>query len=55
MSETARRPPGFRTRKTSARTRRLSLDRLIAQFEMITSTEPSGSGTCSISPWRNST
>jgi len=28
---------------------------LITQFEMITSTDASGSGTCSISPFRNST
>ena len=39
----------------SAKTCRLSAERLITQFEMITSTEASGSGMCSISPLRNST
>src|SRR5712692_4103458 len=53
-SETAKRPPGLRTRYTSLSTRSLSPDRLITQFEMITSTELSGSGICSISPLRNS-
>ena len=43
-SDTAKRPPGFSTRKASAMTRSLSADRLITQFEMITSTELSGSG-----------
>ena len=54
-SETAKRPPGFSTRNASRSTRSLSPDRLITQFEMITSTELSGSGMCSISPLRNST
>ena len=49
-SETAKRPPGFSTRKASRRTRSLSAERLITQFEMITSTELSGRGICSISP-----
>ena len=54
-SATAKRPPGFSTRNASASTRSLSVDRLITQFEMTTSTEQSGSGTRSISPLRNST
>ena len=36
-------------------TRSLSAERLITQLEMMTSTEPSGSGMASISPLRNST
>ena len=47
--------PGFSTRNASRSTRSLSPERLITQFEMITSTELSGSGMCSISPFRNST
>ena len=43
-SETAKRPPGFRTRKASRSTRSLSAERLITQLEMMTSTELSGSG-----------
>ena len=35
--------------------RSLSADRLITQLEMMTSTDSSGSGICSISPFRNST
>ncbi len=54
-SETAKRPPGRSTRNASAKTRSLSAERLITQFEMITSTESSGSGIASISPLRNST
>ncbi len=54
-SETANRPPDFSILNASAITRSLSADRLITQFEMITSTELSGSGMCSISPLRNST
>src|SRR5215831_15294915 len=54
-SETAKRPPGLRTRNASAKTRSLSADRLMTQFEMMTSTELSGSGMASISPLRNST
>src|SRR6185437_9894392 len=54
-SETAKRPPSFSTRKASRRTRSLSADRLMTQFEMMTSTELSGSGMFSISPFRNST
>ena len=34
-SETAKRPPGFSTRKASRRTASLSADRLMTQFEMI--------------------
>ena len=37
-----RRPPGRRTRKHSANTAGRSVDKLITQLEMITSTEPSG-------------
>ena len=54
-SDTANRPPGFKTRKASRSTWSLSAERLMTQFEMITSTELSGSGMCSISPFRNST
>src|SRR6266852_3062464 len=54
-SETASRPPGLSTRKASRSTRSLSAERLITQFEMITSTELSGSGIFSISPRKNST
>src|SRR6266540_3190134 len=54
-SETAKRPPGRSTRKASFSTRSLSPDKLITQFEMMTSTELSGSGMCSISPFRNFT
>src|SRR5437667_5507550 len=54
-SETASRPPGLSTRKASLNTWSLSAERLITQFEMITSTELSGRGTCSISPRKNST
>ncbi len=49
------RPPGLNTRKASRKTRSLSADRLITQLDMITSTELSGSGMCSIWPLRNST
>src|SRR5215469_13985376 len=54
-SETAKRPPGFRTRNASRNTRSLSPDRLMTQLLIITSTELSGSGMLSISPLRNST
>ena len=47
------RPPGRRTRKHSANTAGRSVDKLITQLEMITSTEPSGSGIASIWPRRN--
>ena len=50
-----RRPPGRSTRKLSAKTAGRSVDRLITQLEMITSTELSGSGIASIWPRRNST
>ena len=55
MSEMPSRPPGRSTRKLSAKTAGRSVDRLITQLEMITSTEPSGSGIASIWPSRNST
>src|SRR3989475_8858274 len=54
-SDTANRPPGLSTRNASRSTRRLSAERLTTQFEMITSTDASGRGICSISPFRNST
>src|ERR1035437_601771 len=54
-SEIANRPPGLSTRNASRITRRLSPERFTTQFEMITSTELSGSGMFSISPFRNST
>ena len=46
------RPPGFRTRAISASTAALSVERLITQFEMTTSTDSAGSGTSSITPLR---
>src|SRR6476469_2553561 len=54
-SDTAKRPPGFSTRNASRSTASLSLDRLMTQFEMMTSTELAGSGMDSIVPLRNST
>ena len=54
-SEIAMRPPGLSTRIASRKTAPLSGDRLITQFEMMTSTDASGTGRCSISPNRNST
>ena len=54
-SEIAKRPPGFSTRNASRSTRSLSPERLITQFEIITSTELSGSGIFSMVPCRNST
>ena len=55
MSEIANRPPGLRTRRASRKTAFLSAERLTTQFEMITSTELSGSGMLSMVPSRNST
>ena len=43
-SDTAKRPPGLSTRKASLSTRSLSPERLMTQFEMMTSTDSSGSG-----------
>ena len=43
-SDTAKRPPGFSTRNASRSTRSLSAERLMTQFEMMTSTRASGSG-----------
>src|SRR5215472_5902543 len=54
-SVTPMRPPGTSTRNISASTASLSVDRLMTQLEMTTSTAPSGNGTASISPLRNST
>jgi len=53
-SQTASRPPGCSTRKASRNTRSLSAERLITQFEMITSTELS-EGNMLDSPFKNST
>jgi hypothetical protein len=54
-SDTANRPPGFNTRNASRSTASLSLERLMTQFEMMTSIELSGKGIASIVPLRNST
>ena len=54
-SETAKRPPGRRTRAASRSTASLSPERLMTQLEITTSTDASGSGTSSIVPLRNST
>ena len=55
VSDTAKRPPGLSTRKASRSTRSLAAERLITQFEMMTSTVLSGSGMFSIWPFKNST
>mmetsp|Transcript_8931 Transcript_8931/g.23139 ORF Transcript_8931/g.23139 Transcript_8931/m.23139 type:complete len:224 (+) Transcript_8931:684-1355(+) len=55
MSETAMRPPGRSTRNASAMTCCLSGERLMTQLEITTSTDPSPTGMCSISPSRNVT
>ena len=49
------RPPGLSTRAISVSTAGLSIERLITQFEMTTSTESAGSGICSITPLRKCT
>jgi hypothetical protein len=49
------RPPGLRTRKVSANTAGLSVDRLTTQLEMTTSTVSAGRGMASIWPLRSST
>mmetsp|Transcript_46517 Transcript_46517/g.74360 ORF Transcript_46517/g.74360 Transcript_46517/m.74360 type:complete len:256 (+) Transcript_46517:341-1108(+) len=54
-SVTASRPPGLSTRSASRRTRGLSGERLMTQFEMTTSIVLSPAGRFSISPRRNST
>ena len=54
-SEMPMRPPGASTRNISASTAGLSVDRLMTQFEITTSTAASGSGTSSIVPLRNAT
>jgi len=54
-STRARGPLDFRTLRASRKTRSLSAERLMTQFEMTTSTLLSGSGIWSISPLRNST
>ena len=55
MSETAKRPPGLRTRNASEITLGLSVERLMTQLEITTSTWSSGSGISSMWPLRNST
>jgi hypothetical protein len=52
MSETPTRPPGFNTRAISVSTAALSVERLITQFEITTSTDSAGSGTFSMIPLR---
>ena len=47
-SETAKRPPGRRTRAASRTTRGLSADRLMTQLEITTSTLASASGISSM-------
>jgi hypothetical protein len=49
------RPPGLSTRAISSKTAGLSCERLIAQLEITTSTEASGTGSCSICAGTNST
>ena len=49
------RPPRTSTRYISASTAGLSVDRLMTQLDITTSTDASGSGRASISPLRNST
>ncbi len=49
------RPPGLRTRKVSANTAGLSVERLITQLEITTSMVLAGSGIASMVPLRNST
>jgi hypothetical protein len=44
------RPPGLRTRKASANTAGLSVDRLMTQLEMTTSTVLAGRGMASMWP-----
>src|ERR687890_455347 len=55
MSETANLPPGLRTRNASEITLGLSVERLMTQLEITTSTWSSGSGISSMCPFRNST
>ena len=55
MSETATRPPGFKTRAISRNTARLSGARLMTQFEMMQSAEASASGRLSMVALWNST
>ena len=51
-SLTTIRPPGLSARNASRNTWSLCGERLITQFEITTSTESAGSGTCSITPLR---
>jgi hypothetical protein len=52
QSEIPIRPPRRTTRPISASTAGLSTERLITEFEVTTSTDAAGSGTCSITPLR---
>ena len=54
-SLTPTRPPGLSTRAISVSTAALSVERLITQFEMTTSTLSAGSGICSMIPFRKCT
>src|SRR5215204_7601113 len=54
-SETANLPPGFKTLYASRITLSFSVERLITQLEITTSTHSLGRGISSISPLRNST
>ena len=54
-SEMPRRPPGRRTRKVSANTAGLSMERLMTQLEITTSMVLPGNGMASMLPLRNST
>src|SRR5215208_2974076 len=55
MSETANLPPDLRTRNASEITLGLSVERLMTQLEITTSTLSSGSGISSMCPFRHST
>ena len=48
-------PPGLSTRAISVSTAALSVERLMTQFEITTSTESAGNGICSIIPLRKCT
>jgi hypothetical protein len=54
-SLTPTRPPGFSTRAISVSTTGLSVERLITQFEITTSTESAGNGICSMIRFRKCT
>ena len=54
-SDTAKRPPGLSTRAASRRTRGLSVERLMTQFDRTTSTVSAGSGMSSMCPFSQCT